>query len=277
MRKLFFILLLCSILSTSVSGQFFAPNQKPGLGFKVNGGHPLAPDAGLWPFNEGSGTLVNDLSGNKNNGKLIGTAAWTSSPMGAAVNCDDSSANSIILASGGSYPFANGFTWVVWGIVNTWPVNAWQSKNWTFGYIDTNNRIELRIGNDGDPSPRIGAQVEANNVDDSIWFSLPTAIVDVPIMMAVTYDISNVRLYLDGIQVNSAAKTDSFTANMGLRNVGYACDMKTIMASEYNRPLSASEIAQLYREPFCFMQPSFSWVLYSGISVTPSGQIIFIN
>lgn len=202
-------------------------------------------------MNEGSGNIVQDLSGNGNTGTLVGTASWISSPMGPAVNTDDAAGNRIEIAAGGSYPFTNGFTWVIWGIVNTWPVAAWEYDDWTFGYIDANNRIELRIGNNGDPTPRLQGSVEANNVSKAVNYSLASAIIGVPMMMALTYDKANVRLYFDGLDVGSIAQTESFTANMGLRALGYTCDMKTIAAYEYSHALSASEIAQLKREPFC--------------------------
>ena len=43
---------------------------------------------GLWRFNEGSGTIVYDLSGNGNDGTLEGDPEWVDTPKGGGIRLD---------------------------------------------------------------------------------------------------------------------------------------------------------------------------------------------
>jgi hypothetical protein len=53
-----------------------APSQKPPLGAKLNYGHPLARGlVGSWLFNETSGNIVHDYSGNDRHATITGVAA----------------------------------------------------------------------------------------------------------------------------------------------------------------------------------------------------------
>ena len=63
---------------------------KPRLGSKLIKEAPLADGLdGYWPLNEGTGNLVNDLSGNSEPGTWLGTTPWTSTPYGAALDFGD--------------------------------------------------------------------------------------------------------------------------------------------------------------------------------------------
>ncbi|KKK92766.1 hypothetical protein LCGC14_2699630, partial [marine sediment metagenome] len=75
MKKLLTIFLLFC-LTSSASGQFFMPKQKPILGRQVNWAHPLSNGLKfLMLGNEGSGSKVFDLSGNGNTGTFGAGAA----------------------------------------------------------------------------------------------------------------------------------------------------------------------------------------------------------
>jgi hypothetical protein len=71
----------------------------------------------------------------------------------------------------------------------------------------------------------------------------------------LTWDKATSRLYIKGILEGSGAQPTAPTTNCGQRYLGYNAFTNSIFFAEYLRCLSASEIAQLYREPFC----GFRW------------------
>jgi len=88
------------------------------------GPHKLYPcgipfPVGLWVKNENSGSIVNDLSGNGNNGTIVG-AVWKPGKFGCAIENDDSTAKYIQIAS----PFGTtrtSWTVVVWVMMYSLP------------------------------------------------------------------------------------------------------------------------------------------------------------
>jgi len=272
MRKLTtIILILC--LTTLVSGQFFAPNQKPCLGLQVNWGHPLARGlVGCWLINEGSGNKVFDSSGNGNNGIAAGTTSeisWQSGPDGSVV---DFVGNAIAyfdvgITFGATQPFtiiicAERDGTDIEGIVCGNP-DGTNDYIW-LGYSTTG--VYWEGANDGWDTGNIGLVPVAWNV------------------YAFTSDgkgaNSTRRVYLNGILVATSAanKIGSFILKgigNGYSNAIYAFDGRVKYASAYNRILSASEIALRYREPFCMFDQGipvsqmYDYGAPPGVVVTP--------
>jgi len=257
MRKLLTIFLLNWFLAGSVFGQF---QQKPMLGQQINWAHPLAPDAGCWLINEGSGNKVFDVSGNN----LIGTnngAVWVSGHYGPALQF--SKAEEISISDCSLLRPAN--LTVVAGVNIHTTVSAIgehiASKNdssgtegWSFR-VTTANVLTFGIN-----------AYSSNNATMTI--SLGQHIV------AASYDGVNCRVYCDGLQGTPAADagpisydTDDMEIGRGFQADPYALDGDIDFVYLYNRALSASEIALLYRELFCFIEPSWNPILYGAVSV----------
>jgi len=70
------------------------PELKPVRGIRLNKSHPLVRGlVGCWLFNEGSGNIVQDSSGNGNTGSLIADTHWVPGKSGPALDFDGTGDN----------------------------------------------------------------------------------------------------------------------------------------------------------------------------------------
>jgi len=277
MRKLTtIILILC--LTTLVSGQFFAPNQKPCLGLQVNWGHPLARGlVGLWLFNEGSGGQVFDLSGNNKKGIFGGHTAWISDKDGLA----------LIFDGDGDYVDVGDL-----GIDTTKPFTVIvkvkrQNADGTYaGVVSTAKSTDETgyalvfkdVGTSTVPSFFSGNSVAWNYVDaDS------SCVQGEYITMAGVYDGSTKHLYINGVKQAATATVGITSSNSALKFGLYYSNLQTSLelngnisyVCHYNRALLASEVALRYREPFCMFDQGipvsqmYDYGAPPGVVVTP--------
>ena len=72
-----------------------------------------ANTAGLWHFNEGSGTTVSDASSNNNDGTIFGTETWVSGAFGNALEFDGSSTR-VDIADSASLSITDSITLELW-------------------------------------------------------------------------------------------------------------------------------------------------------------------
>ncbi|MEK7398027.1 MAG: LamG domain-containing protein [Candidatus Poribacteria bacterium] len=95
---------------------------------------------GLWLFDEGSGNIATDTSGNKNNGNFTGSPKWVAGKFGKALQLDGSSA-SVDCGNTASLdiPTNNAVTMVAWvnsavGSLASWQgLMAKRSGNYSYG------------------------------------------------------------------------------------------------------------------------------------------------
>ena len=264
MRKLttLFLILYC----TSAFGQYFAPNQKPPLGFQVNGGHPLSKGlVGLWLFNEGSGSQVFDLSGYGNNGTFDATnpPAWKAGKFGSCVDINTSATQPISLPS--SIVLTQG---TIAGRIY-WSGNA--EKMWIGD--DTTSNYFFYVGH-----WRVKGATTKIDFSDSLpaagWY-----------YVVLVMDGTNWNLYVDDVpdSGNPIASSQTYTINTighSYSSSTYCWDGDIDNAMIWNRALSASEIAQLYSNSFCFMEPNWNWNFYIPFLAAPTvgaPQVIIVN
>jgi len=288
MKKLtiFAIIFLLSNLS---SAQFFAPNQKPALGFKVNGGHPLSKGlVGLWLFNEGSGNKVFDLSGNGNTGTFQGTAtAWGSDKHGPTIvfpGTDEYISiphNSVLKPS---FPFT------VVGRVKANKTNGFLFlSDMQANYAGYKIQLYTGIGNES-VYTRIGNNTGAGSTGRSDYWRKESYITTGEWFdIAVVFNsVTDRFIHING-DAGEAAVLASGTASTMVysssgSNIGSDYtqfdDVEVSYVMIYNRALSASEIALLHREPFCMIEPSWNWINYVPFLAAPAAgnpQVIFIT
>ena len=278
MRKLLFILLLC-LITTSASGQFFMPNQKPMLGLQVNWAHPLSKDlVGLWLFNEGSGGQVFDLSGNNYNGTISSGLSWVPGQTGPNIKGDNTNTHCITIpcAQGSPADLSGQGTIIVKikpvsGSGNTTAVGR-DDMMWLW-CSDTNNKWTTRIDS--------GALL-LESLESVDWGQYQT--------MAFTYDdvSGNGYLYKNGMllgsilgsAVNMVSSASNWYIGEDPRDgSGTPLDGLIEFVLLYNRAFSAYEVAQLYREPFCMFEGDLTVAqMYDyGEAPAPSGQFITIQ
>ncbi len=268
MRKLLIILLLCS----SAFGQF---QQKPMLGEQVNWIHPLSKGlVGLWLLNEGSGNKVFDLSGNGNIGTLQADTHFVPGKFGSALDFDGT----------GDYVDVGSIS----SIPGAFSISLWAKRGTV---VPANNVI---VGWGGGGSNYAGLMVYENgnvihSVDSGgtrgIWSGIWTDKSDFHHLVFVTDGIgenSAIRLYFDGVNKgDKSEEVSSFTAfriaeliQLAARAFDGIIDHATI----YNRALSASEIALLYREPFCMFEKDDIAMMEASIPPPAvGGQVILIS
>ena len=244
--------------------------QKPPLGVPADKGHILCPSSGLWLMNEGSGNTVADLSLNGNNGTLVNSAYWV--PDG--VYLADSTSDFIGCGNKASLNCTNitVSTWVTPISGDTYPGLFEKNLSYEAYIYLTHNRIYFR--------PYVsGASNEISTVGSDFTYGVENHI-------AFTYDGVTAKIYVNGVlkksqDVGTPGPLDVNTNSLLLGSVatGHKLDGTIHKLYIYNRALSASEISQLYREPFCmFVDDMPVAMMYSyGAAPAPTGQVILIQ
>ena len=272
---------------------------KPRLGTPIIKGHRLGPAGGLVFFllmNECSGDKVFDLSGNNFIGTFQGTApSWTSDKFGSAVLLPGTDEH-ILVGDYDYFSFTDGSTDKPFSVVawvkptaigsNTHPIvskyldiSPWNGE-WMFSHPSTGANLYFQCA-DGSPVVRI-------KITSSFTFSA-----NVSYQVAATYDGSGsqngLNLYKNGIVDASPTRamdgSYSHMDNMscpleigsGLRNSEFISFYQGIIdcVMIYNRALSISEMARLYREPFCMFdyEPIELWTAATqGGAAPPVGK-----
>jgi hypothetical protein len=216
------------------------------LGSPIDREHPLARGlVGCWLMNEGSGNKIQDLSGNGNTGTFVNHTKWTGGRFGSCLSFDGT--DDYVLF-GKSFN-QKSFTKMAW--INC--TNATTRRN-IFGTVDsigslfclyTSNQLSY-YDYDLTPAGWYGAS-SATNVSLTIWHQV-----------AVTYSGAAITLYLDGcIVVGPTAATGTPRAynGIGTYNITNSPWLGLIdNAQVWDRALTASEIAQLYRDPFAMFR-----------------------
>jgi hypothetical protein len=257
------------------------PQLKPTRGIRLNKSHPLARGlVGCWLFNEGSGNKVSDLSGNGNTGTITG-AIWTPWKYGPALKFNG---NSDLISFAVDKPSIAGlsnvsfFTWLEFDVVN---VNHWIASesqfnggyllDWHLILLDSSDKIRLRIDTSGG----------ADTVDTTTVF-----VAGQPYHVGFTYDGTTMKLYVNGRLENSTVHSSGGTINDSNYplNLGSG-DNRSISLIDgyldipmiYNRTFIASEIALLYREPFCMFERAWIPKLIGGQIVELAGSSVALS
>lgn len=269
MRKLliaFVILALCGLAQAL---------QKPMLGAQVNWAHPLSKSlVGCWLLNEGSGNRVNDLSGNGNIGTFQGTApSWTPGKHGSAVHFPGT--NEYIDIDNNFIKSSDNISISFWGKVD----------------VDDGNFDAIMNLHDG-TSPILvvyynedysGFVYDFHSEDDK---RMPSAAITITRWRhyVITWNGTSSALYLDGVKtaisvsggnLTSSDVSGKFNIGRGYSSLYGANTVDNVLV--YNCVLTASEIALLYRDPFCMFRRE-PIELWEAAAVVPAGgQVIFIN
>jgi len=221
---------------------------KPRQFAKPSRGHQLSKGlVGYWLMNEGSGTKVYDLSGNGNTGSLVGNTHFVPGKFGSALDFD------------GTVDYVN----LGGAILTTYPMTmiCWfetdvRSDDTLFVLKhDSANSFYLMTDADGD----VRLRVEAVNVIDYALTGVFT-LNEWHMAAGVLTSATHRRAYLDG--KGGGVRTGDLTpigingTRIGGNSHTSAWDYNGRISHVmlYNRALLASEVALLYREPFCIFE-----------------------
>ena len=263
-------------------------HNKPPMGWPIDWDNPLSKGlVGFWLFNEGSGSRVNDLSGNGNTGTIVGPT-WASTKYGSGISFDGNT-DTINCGKFTGFDGVSAFTIIFtakWNVlVDGYDVVFSQQVDSTHVIIingqSTGGIMTFNVSNG---STAYGS----TNVFQTVGRYYHIAIV---------YDGSGaanadrLKLYVDGVYKTFASFTGTIPATVptlstvdmtfGYAHASYCFNGIMDNVSIYkNRALTTSEIAQLYREPFCMFEGDLTVAQmydYSGAPPAPSGQFIMIQ
>jgi len=206
---------------------------------------------GWWPFDEGSGTVAHDASGQGNNGVISGPATWTQGYLGSALTFNGGSARVFVPDSPSLEP-ASSVSVTAWVKAAPQGIDkyivakgATSCLTASYGlYTGASGGLEFYVAESAG-SPFVLSPDAGPAVWDGQWH-----------FVAGTYDGADVRLYVDGREVGTG------TPHTG--PIDYAFSDRDLFIGHYNgcqsldflgsidepevwsRALSASEIATAY-------------------------------
>jgi hypothetical protein len=230
-------------------------------------GRLIASLTGCWLMNEGTGSTVFDLSGNSLNGTSSGSYSRGAGGFGSGWIGDGGTNQIQVISSQSAGGILNpkAVTVLAWVKTNTGTSDQDIASLWKVGDAANQSYLlwidqpvwEFIIRTSGGAY----AANSANNVAANQF-----------VQVVGTYDGQAVRLYINGIEVGSdtsasgdlltisAAEGFFISERLGQQDREFDGTIDHVML--FNRALSASEIALLYREPFCMFgqrgRPQFS-------------------
>jgi hypothetical protein len=202
---------------------------------------------GWWTFDEGSGNIAADSSGNGNDGTLNGPLEWTTEGKIGGAMAFTGPYNFVLVEDAPSLNMTQEIT-----------IAAWINPSWT-----GNNRILQKSSGGGDNQYRL-IKEGGNNIrvhfppapNFEITGNLPPQ--GEWTHLAATYDHSMIRVYYDGVVVGETAFSDNLGVSDGQLFIGNKWaqapagdEFNGIMDDVriYNRALTQSEIQRLGGNP----------------------------
>lgn len=205
---------------------------------------------GYWPFNGNA----NDESGNGNNGTINGATLTTDRFGNNSSAFDfDGQSNYIEVVSSNSLNVTNSYTLSVWINVSQWSflspidehsiISKIDNGNWYGGYevwTTNNNGTIAHSGNIGNSN----VLITSSNYIENVWYNV-----------LLTYDGNSLKMFVNGILVNSQSKsgqiqTSSIPLRFGRRGgAGFYNNWfkgKIDDIGIWNRALTQQEITNLY-------------------------------
>ena len=198
--------------------------------------------AARWSLNEGSGTIINDLSGNGNTGRLNGTPHWVNGAYGTALSLDGES-NYISVNDSGSLNPPGQMTVSFWFLANGAPNYDERIIEKLYDWNVKMNGTALY------PQFSMGSNYAMLN------YALPVGVWQ---HIVFTYSAGVVTGYINGAAVSFTQNTFTPAAAMPVYNYGLyigtdssKTDFAQGLLSDvriYDQALSAADVAALYSQ-----------------------------
>jgi hypothetical protein len=244
---------------------------KPRLGSRIDWGHRLAQGlVGCWLMNEGGGTKIYDISNNGGNSSSIHDFAFAPAKYGSGLHYGAGASNQEVEFSNDYKPLDGCAAFTIKLLCK--PTTAIASDYGLF-YTDihaTNEPIAWWIDN-GSPD-RIGVVVTASGGTTDVDYGSATITAGIWYDFALTWDGTTVRLYIDGVEdtgFDGSGATGTLDASGSQYHIGNDTNLSRDFIGTFDhcyiwsRALTASEITQLYINPFCFIYRN-DWIVLAG-------------
>ena len=196
---------------------------------------------GHWQFEEGSGSIAGDSSGNGNFGTLLNGPAWTAGIAGGGLSFDGVD-DAVDVGNNASLNPANSLTLAVW--VNSGNLTATQMVFSKYGALI---QYFIRLQTGGGLRFSLNAGGVTTDLNSGATLSVNTWH-----HIAGTYDGTAMRFYIDGVLDSSVAKTGAMTDNGSNVQIGRRSNNRMFFkgaldeARIYDRALSSQEVKDLY-------------------------------
>ncbi len=236
---------------------------KPVRGMQVNRSHPLARGlAACWPLNEGTGNKVYDLSGNGNHGTFYNNPQWASGKLGNCLSFDGDGSR-IHFGNVGSFSRLTVSFWAYLRPQTSSRRLLWDNYGITVFRTSSNGSMTIYLGNGSSWS----AYINTEALSDNTWYHI-----------VVVYDGASIFSYVDGFRQSSekpyseTVPLNSFSISTSSSTSSFDGLIDHVMI--WDRVLSASEIARLYREPFAvFDLPVKAAMFYIANVIRVAGSV----
>ena len=205
---------------------------------------------GYWSFNEGTGTVATDFSGNGNTGTLTAGPTWTDGKRGKALNFDGSGARVAVTQSSGLPLYSTNTAYSV----SAWVRGPAQIGGGIFHESNSGGNAEFVIVTDSASATGKLEIIIVNDAGSVVLDSKPDVIVLDNTWHHVVFADNNGtgKLYLDGVPFDvNYTRSGAYTLNrttIGATDGGGFAFTGTIDEVRiYSRALAASEVAKLYQ------------------------------
>ncbi len=131
---------------------------------------------GYWNMDEGFGSIVHDISGNDNNGTLVGSLIWSNGKYGTSINLNGDS--NITVSNSPNINISNAITVSAWVKPNNISIYGQLiSKEGNDGFsgvyslrVDDNNKLTVRLSQGGSIKSVTTNSPQINSVGD--WYHI---------------------------------------------------------------------------------------------------------
>ena len=202
--------------ATSYSYRVRANDAVPNLGPYTNTASVTTPaqtgptPVAAYAFDEGAGASVTDLSGNGNNGTLANTSWATTGKYGRALSFNGTSSR-VTVPNSASLQLSTRMTLEAW--VNPTTISsAWRDV------IEKGNDNYYLMATSSSSGRPVGGAIIGSSYGEAYGTASLTA--STWAFLALTYDGTAVRLFVNGAQVSTVAKTGAITTSANALTIG---------------------------------------------------------
>ena len=235
--------------------------------------------AGLWLFDENSGTVAKDMSGNGNDGELMGNASWAAGVYGSGVEFDGAVGSIVSIPDSASLQMSDAFTIMLWLRTGKKMVEMFGDRQIVIGKHYT--EYELGIYTEGQIHTYTWGRPDADGYDEGILASIGGQLpggeadweIDKWFHVAWTLDGDHEVAYVNGVMIGEFTKATmntspgTHTLEIGQRQGGSLPFLGAVdEVGVFNVALSQADIQAAFDE-------GLGVATGSGTAVEPNGKL----